>query len=288
MASPAGNNPRADPEIARLFRRAASFIPTGVAILSSGDITMIVSSLQCISFDPPMLSVALAKDSIKGEAISDSGRFRARLLRHGEEKLCRGERLPSTPALLEVQCLISAIYAAGDHHLVLATVEQLSTSQGYPIVYWRRGLHAFQPRYPFLSSPAAFQKFVAAWEAGTLPKSEWTHAAHIAVGASYAVRFGRTAFERIKVGIVNYNQAVGTENTSNSGYHETLTRFWSMLLAQAVGAFSDPWEAACKAVEEFGEERDLHYLFYSFDVVRSVGARQTWVPPDLEGPYAFC
>jgi flavin reductase (DIM6/NTAB) family NADH-FMN oxidoreductase RutF len=104
---------------------------------------MIVSSLQCISFDPPMLSVALAKDSIKGEAISDSGRFRARLLRHGEEKLCRGERLPSTPALLEVQCLISAIYAAGDHHLVLATVEQLSTSARTPRVSTTLSLSKF-------------------------------------------------------------------------------------------------------------------------------------------------
>jgi hypothetical protein len=37
--------------------------------------------------------------------------------------------------------------------------------------------------YPFLATREAFTKFVAHWEAGTLPKTEWSHPAHIAVGA---------------------------------------------------------------------------------------------------------
>jgi hypothetical protein len=66
----------------------------------------------------------------------------------------------------------------------------------------------------------SFERFVADWEAGTLPKPKWTHAAHVAVGACYTVRYGQRAFEEIKQGILRYNAAVGTANTETSGYHE--------------------------------------------------------------------
>ena len=40
------------------FRRAASFVPSGVAVLHAADARMTVSTLQCVSFDPPWVSVA--------------------------------------------------------------------------------------------------------------------------------------------------------------------------------------------------------------------------------------
>jgi len=126
---------------------------------------------------------------------------------------------------------------------------------------------------------------VGAWETGTLPKTRWTHSGHVAIGAYYAVRYSDEAFERTKKGILRYNEAVGTENSDTSGYHETLTRLWANVLARVVAGFADPWKAACEAVDRFGEDRELHHLYYSFDVVRSRAARRTWVPPDLEGPY---
>ena len=43
-----------------LFRRAATFLPTGIAILSAENVAMTVSSLHCVSFDPPMVSVAMS------------------------------------------------------------------------------------------------------------------------------------------------------------------------------------------------------------------------------------
>jgi flavin reductase (DIM6/NTAB) family NADH-FMN oxidoreductase RutF len=274
-----------DPALTRTFRRAAAFIPTGVAILSTESTTMTVSSLHCVSLDPPMVSVALAKDSARGTAILNSGWFRVRLLRAGEETSAKGEGIPSSPGIVEMTCTVTATIPAGDHNLVLALVSATSISDGFPLVYWKRGLHAFQPRYDFLDTRQAFADFVAAWEAGTLPKAQWTHAAHVAVSAAYTVRFGGGAFERVKDGIRRYNEAVGTADNDHSGYHETLTRLWSMVVARVVGSGSDPWEAACKAVHQLGEDRELHRLYYSFDVVRSVEPRRTWVPPDLEGPY---
>jgi hypothetical protein len=187
--------------------------------------------------------------------------------------------------MLDMDCDIKAIYPAGDHHLILAAVRQVSTAQGLPIVYWRRGFHEFQPRYSFLCSRDSFQDFLLKWEAGVLPKKEWTHAGHVAVGAYHAVEFPETAFERTRDGIIRYNEAVGTVNSDCSGYHETLTRLWSLVLGKVTRGFSDSWEAVLHAAEKLGEERDLHYLYYSFDVVRSTAARRSWIAPDLDGPY---
>ena len=136
--------------------------------------------------------------------------------------------------------------------------------------------------YPFLVSDEAFSAFVAAWELGTLPHGQWSHAAHVSIGACYAVRHGDAALAKIREGILRYNDAVGTANTASSGYHETLTRFWAAVIADAVAGFASEWQAARHAVQRFGDDRDLPRRCYSFDVVRSVEARRTWVAPDLE------
>jgi flavin reductase (DIM6/NTAB) family NADH-FMN oxidoreductase RutF len=270
--------------LARRFRQAAGFVPSVVAVLSTGEVTMTVSSLHCLSFDPPLISVALGKQSRKAAAIEESGRFRARLLRGGEEDLARGETDSGDVGMVEMECEIAARYEAGDHDLIVARVSAVKISGGRPLIYWRRGLHGFRPRYDFVASRERFQEFVAAWEGGTLPRKEWTHASHVGIGAYYAVHYPGEAFEKTKEGIIRYNEAVGTVNSDTSGYHETLTRLWANVLANFVEGFTDPWVAAREAAERFGEERDLHHLYYSFDVVRSTEARRNWVPPDLDGP----
>ena len=266
------------------FRRAAGFVAAGVAILSTQDVAMTVSSLHCVSFDPPLISVALSRQSRKAASILQEGQFRVRLLRSGEEGLARGEGTGSGSGLVEMDCTVVARYAVGDHDLIVARATGVNISEGYPVVYWRRGLHALHPQYNFLASRDALDKFVAAWENGTLPKNRWTHAGHVAVGAYYAVRHPASALERTRNGIMRYNKAVGIEDSEVSGYHETLTRFWANVLARFANGIADPWRAATKAVEKFGEDRDLHYLYYSFDVVRSSEARRTWIPPDLGFP----
>jgi flavin reductase (DIM6/NTAB) family NADH-FMN oxidoreductase RutF len=267
------------------FRRAAGFVPAGVAILSTPDVAMTVSSLHCVSFSPPLVSVALGKDSRKAQVILASGQFHVRLLRGGEADVARGQGIPDGAGMVEMECKIAASYPVGDHHLLIASVGDVRLANHYPLVSWRRGLHEFRPHYDFLCSRETFQEFVRAWETGALPKNRWTHAGHVAIGAYYAVGYPDEAFARTKRGILRYNEAVGTENSPTSGYHETLTRLWANLLARLVDGFTDPWKAACQAVDTFGEDRDLHRLYYSFDVARSLEARRTWVPPDLEGPY---
>jgi hypothetical protein len=137
----------------------------------------------------------------------------------------------------------------------------------------------------FLANREAFAVFVATWEAGHLPVSDWTHAAHVAVGACYIVRDGALALDRLREGIKRHNNAAALRGSPpRTGYHETLTRFWCERLSESSGSKSDPYLAAAAAVERFGEARELHRTYYSFDVVRSSEARAAWVPPDLVGP----
>jgi hypothetical protein len=105
------------------------------------------------------------------------------------------------------------------------------------------------------------------------------------MGACYAVRFGDSAVDELRRGIKRHNAAVGTLDTPTSGYHETLTCFWTGVVSRLVRGHSDPWLAARHAVEKVGQERDLHRLYFSFDVVRDAKARASFVPTDLEGPY---
>ena len=140
-------------------------------------------------------------------------------------------------------------------------------------------------KYPFLSSEELLHDFLREWQTGTLPKKSWTHAAHFCVSACLAFAHeAEEAFRLMKAGIIHYNMCVGTLNTGTSGYHETLTRFWSGVIHEFVreGEFSSRLEAARVAVAAFGEDRERHRTYYSFDVVRDVRARREWVSPDVK------
>src|SRR3984893_16573005 len=85
-----------------------------------------------------------------------------------------------------------------------------------------------KPEFVLLESEARLRRFVDAWKAGRLPKSAWTHAAHVAMAAYFAFDHAAEAtFAMMKAGILHQNTSVGTPNTEDNGYHETLTRFWS-------------------------------------------------------------
>jgi hypothetical protein len=89
--------------------------------------------------------------------------------------------------------------------------------------------------HEFLVSPEALVEFIRRIETAGVSKPEFTHAAHLAVGAYYAFVHRERAFEHTKAAILRQNVASGTENTETSGYHETLTRFWSELLQKGDG-----------------------------------------------------
>jgi hypothetical protein len=142
--------------------------------------------------------------------------------------------------------------------------------------------------HPFLESDHALDHFFHQWQSGTLPKSSWTHAAHVAVAACLAFDHPPDrALELTRSGIIHHNESVGTADTETSGYHETLTRFWSDLIGEAVraGNFPSRFEAVRHAVNKFGNDRSAFRPFYSFDVVNDRRARRQWIPPDRSPSY---
>jgi hypothetical protein len=138
-------------------------------------------------------------------------------------------------------------------------------------------------RHPFAESERTLQEFVDAWERGTLPKKCWTHGAHVGVAAYFAYEYPIDVLIRVmRLGIRHYNLASGGANTEDNGYHETLTRFWAVEVANLVraGAFESRLEAVRAALVLFGECSGHFRKFYGFDVVASRRARSEWVTPD--------
>ena len=139
----------------------------------------------------------------------------------------------------------------------------------------------------FLESEESLEEFVHQWKAGKLPRAEWTHAAHVCVATYHAFDHqGEELFQQIKAGLIHHNNSVGTLNTEESGYHETLTRLWVNITEEFVrtGAFSTRLQAVKSAVEQFGSDSGYHRNYYSFDVVKDKRARREWIPPDRTPP----
>lgn len=125
---------------------------------------------------------------------------------------------------------------------------------------------------------------VARFRARTLPKPEWTHAAHLAVGAWHVHRLGpRLALERLREGILRLNDAHGTANTDTSGYHETITRAYVALIAEHrawLEATAGPGELARSVLASPLAAKDALLAFYSKDRLMSPAARRAWLEPD--------
>ena len=74
-------------------------------------------------------------------------------------------------------------------------------------------------------------------ETCTLPKPEWTHAAHFAAAVWLLTRPGLDAERAMPPLIRAYNEATGVQNTDTAGYHETIT-------LASLRAAARPWPAA--------------------------------------------
>lgn len=62
-------------------------------------------------------------------------------------------------------------------------------------------------------------------------KSEWTHETHLVVGIYFLKNYNfYEAVCRLKSGIILLNKSHQTSNTSDGGYHETLTIFWAKII----------------------------------------------------------
>jgi len=117
-----------------------------------------------------------------------------------------------------------------------------------------------------------------------IPRAEWTHAAHLAVGLWHVRELGEAeALNRLRTGIRQLNESHGNQNTAEGGYHETITRVYVQLLAE----FLQRYSAEHSTEQIVGElltsavaNRDILLAFYSRDVLYSPAARLNWIEPD--------
>jgi len=132
----------------------------------------------------------------------------------------------------------------------------------------------------------ALDELFSAFEAATYPHSEWRHGAHLAVAGCYLTAHPPDeALNRMRGGVRRYNELVGAGNTEDSGYHETLTRFWMHVAAAFLAsrpAAETRAEKVTALVNEYGSKRDVFKQYWSFDVVKSRQARRDWFPPDAK------
>jgi hypothetical protein len=127
---------------------------------------------------------------------------------------------------------------------------------------------------------------VAAFERCTLPKEEFTHAAHLTVALWYASRLPfEEALATVREGIQRFNAAHGGVTTPTSGYHETITRFYMRVICDYVAgeeeiAGADWAERVRRLLTRYGA-RDLPLRHYSKERLMSAEARFGWVEPDV-------
>lgn len=126
--------------------------------------------------------------------------------------------------------------------------------------------------------------FIREFEARRLPKLQWTHQAHLAVGLWYLSHHSPAdALPIVRQHIRDYNMASGTANSSHSGYHETLTRLFLHGIALHIQAHKgEPLPRSLALLLQSPlAQKDWPLTFYSRARLFSVAARREWLEPDL-------
>ena len=121
--------------------------------------------------------------------------------------------------------------------------------------------------------------------ARTLPRSAWTHEAHLAATAYLLLVHPEIDLERELPGIIrSYNESVGGVNSDAEGYHETITR----VFLHGVCLFlrnAEPGQAVHELVNELLlsaiGRRDWPLCFYSPERLFCVEARRGFIAPDI-------
>jgi hypothetical protein len=139
------------------------------------------------------------------------------------------------------------------------------------------------------SSDAEIARVAAKFLDRSLPKPEWTHAAHFAVTLWLMRHRPALDLSTEMAGLIRaFNEASGTPNTDSGGYHETITQA-SLAAARACLAASParPLHDILDALLDspMGESKWL-LDYWSRDRLFSVEARRHWLPPDLK-PFPY-
>ncbi|GAA4752913.1 flavin reductase [Nocardioides endophyticus] len=152
----------------RHFRDVLGQFPTGVAVVTALDpdgapVGMAVGSFSSVSLDPPLVAFMPARTSSTYPVIADAPHFCVSILGADQEEVCRAmatrgadkfSEIDWFPApsgapiiadsLAWIDCTPAWTHEAGDHLIVLGTVDQLAELRpGPPLVFFRGGYGGF-------------------------------------------------------------------------------------------------------------------------------------------------
>ena len=109
-----------------------------------------------------------------------------------------------------------------------------------------------------------------------LPKSEWTHEAHVQAGLSLVLRMGASrALATLREAIPRYNISTNTPNTDTGGYHDTLTVYYVWAIDELLRDGISPKDIVSQPLVS----RTAALQFWERDDLFSVQARRHWVAP---------
>jgi hypothetical protein len=120
--------------------------------------------------------------------------------------------------------------------------------------------------------------------ARSLPRDEWTHEAHLAATTYLILRHPEIDLDRELPELIRrYNESVGGVNSDSEGYHDTITRTY----LHGVRLFLSEADTNVPVHELVNDlllspmgRRDWPLRFYSRELLFSVAARRSFVPPD--------
>jgi hypothetical protein len=120
---------------------------------------------------------------------------------------------------------------------------------------------------------------VRKFEACEYALAEFSHARHLAVAACYLKGMPfEAALDRMRASLLRFTAHHGV-----SGYHETITRFWLLLVDQYLRTLPAQLllpDQVNQLIAQYPTKQVL-FDYYSRDRVMSEAARQHWTEPDL-------
>jgi 3-hydroxy-9,10-secoandrosta-1,3,5(10)-triene-9,17-dione monooxygenase reductase component len=149
------------------FREVMGHFATGVTIITAmedeGPVGFTCQAFASLSLEPPLVALAPGKSSTSWPRIAQAGSFCVNILAEDQEALCRdfavsggdkfagvGWRIAGNGAplldgvLAWMECDLLVTHDAGDHELVVGSVNDMGVTRGRPLVYYRGGFGRFE------------------------------------------------------------------------------------------------------------------------------------------------
>ena len=150
------------------FREVMGHFATGVTIVTAIEeglpVGFTCQTFTSLSLEPPLVALAPGKNSTSWPRIAAAGVFCVNILADDQAALGRdfavsgGDKFTGVGwrpgangapvldgALAWIECRLELAHDAGDHELVVGSVQDMGVSRGQPLVYYRGGFGRFEP-----------------------------------------------------------------------------------------------------------------------------------------------